>query len=500
MVGNGCIGPVNWSCAKPCVWPFIGIMSPCAAAPPARARTPATARARERASSARRRPYHTRFSLSSSRCKLGFVFSSDPAAVPGLGPGRPFPSGSRSSSGSGIAGSRLRSPLDRPSGPRSPGVSSTLGTSTIWAIAAHPPPPQKNTPGFQPPPPPAPPPPPPPTPPPPPRPDQVAFRALYKELVETNTTASVSCTLAAQRMAAHLKAAGFPDSDLTVFTAPGYPKNGGLVAVFPGKDPKAKAILLLATSTWSRPSARTGRAIPSPWSRRAATSTARGAADDKALAAIWVDTLIRYQDRGLQSEAHDQAGADLRRGRRPPLQRRLVAGAEPARADRRRAFALNEGAGGQLDDHGKRIAHTIEAGEKTPQSFKLEVTNPGGHSSLPVPDNAIYQLADAIEKIRAYEFPVHFNDTNRAYFEQMARGCARRGGPGHGGAGRQPQGRPRRRDPVEGPWPAHHAAHHLRGHHAVGRPRRERAAPARHRQHQLPHLPGRQPRGACAPS
>jgi acetylornithine deacetylase/succinyl-diaminopimelate desuccinylase-like protein len=70
------------------------------------------------------------------------------------------------------------------------------------------------------------------------RPDRVAFRALYKELVETNTTASAgSCTLAAEKMAAHLKAAGFPDKDLTIFTAPGYPKNGGLVAVYPGKDP-----------------------------------------------------------------------------------------------------------------------------------------------------------------------------------------------------------------------------------------------------------------------
>src|SRR5271168_3040673 len=72
------------------------------------------------------------------------------------------------------------------------------------------------------------------------------FRDLYKELVETNTTLSAgSCTLAAERMAAHLKAAGFPDSDLHLFTAPGHPKEGGLVAVLPGTDPKAKAILLL---------------------------------------------------------------------------------------------------------------------------------------------------------------------------------------------------------------------------------------------------------------
>src|SRR6202012_1103803 len=65
---------------------------------------------------------------------------------------------------------------------------------------------------------------------------QPAFRALYKELVETNTPASVgSCTLAAERMAARLKAAGFPDTDLTIFSVPEYPKNGGLVAVLPGK-------------------------------------------------------------------------------------------------------------------------------------------------------------------------------------------------------------------------------------------------------------------------
>src|SRR5262245_31631364 len=73
------------------------------------------------------------------------------------------------------------------------------------------------------------------------------FRELYKELVETNTTlSSGSCTLAAERMAARLKAAGFPDSDLHPFAAPDHPKEGGLVAIYPGRDKKAKAILLLA--------------------------------------------------------------------------------------------------------------------------------------------------------------------------------------------------------------------------------------------------------------
>src|SRR6187402_3371297 len=79
------------------------------------------------------------------------------------------------------------------------------------------------------------------------RPDQQKFRALYKELVETNTTlSSGSCTLAAQKMAAHLKQAGYPDADLHPFSVKEHPKDGGLVAILHGGDPAAKAVLLLA--------------------------------------------------------------------------------------------------------------------------------------------------------------------------------------------------------------------------------------------------------------
>src|SRR5580765_7802351 len=79
------------------------------------------------------------------------------------------------------------------------------------------------------------------------RPDQVKFREVYREMVETNTTlSSGSCTLAAERMAARLKAAGYSDADLHPFAAPDHPKEGGLVAVLPGSDLNAKAILLLA--------------------------------------------------------------------------------------------------------------------------------------------------------------------------------------------------------------------------------------------------------------
>ena len=252
-------------------------------------------------------------------------------------------------------------------------------------------------------------------------PTQPAFRALYKELVETNTTASAgSCTLAAERMAARLKAAGFPDSDLTVFTAPNLPKDGGLVAVYPGKDPKAKAILLLAHLD-------VVEAKREDWTRDPFTLVeedgffhARGAMDDKAQAAIWVDSLIRFRTEGFHPRrtikmaltCGEEGGGRLNGATWLVQNKRDLIDAE---------FALNEGAGGQLDDHGKRVAHTIEAGEKTSQSFTLEVTNPGGHSSRPVPDNAIYRLADALEKIRGYEFPVMLNDANRGYLTQMSK-------------------------------------------------------------------------------
>src|SRR3954463_3586002 len=133
------------------------------------------------------------------------------------------------------------------------------------------------------------------------RPDQLRFRALYKELVETNTTLSAGdCTLAAQRMGARLEGGGHPDSDLHIFTAPGHPKEGGLVAVYPGRDAKAKAVLMLAhldvveakREDWTRD--------PFTLVEENGNFYARGVADDKAMAAIWVDTMIRYKQEGFK--------------------------------------------------------------------------------------------------------------------------------------------------------------------------------------------------------
>jgi len=253
------------------------------------------------------------------------------------------------------------------------------------------------------------------------------FRELYKELVETNTTLSAgSCTLAAERMAARLKAAGFPDSDLHPFAAPDHPKEGGLVAVYPGRDPKLKAILLLAhidvveakRDDWTRD--------PFTLVEENGSFYARGASDDKAEAAIWVDTLIRYRAEKYQP--------------RRTLKLALTCGEETAGAfngaewlthNRRElidaAFALNEGAHAELDAEGRQVSLDVEAGEKFPQNYRFEVTNPGGHSSRPVKDNAIYRLAAALTRVSAYDFPAQFTDANRGYFTGMAKIQAAKG-------------------------------------------------------------------------
>src|SRR5580704_1353445 len=126
---------------------------------------------------------------------------------------------------------------------------------------------------------------------------EAQFRDLYKELVETNTSLSAgSCTLAAERMGARLKAAGFSDNDLHPFAAPDHPKEGGLVIVYAGRNPKLKAILLLAhldvveakREDWTRD--------PFTLVEENGNFYARGALDDKAQAAMWVDTLLRFHE------------------------------------------------------------------------------------------------------------------------------------------------------------------------------------------------------------
>lgn len=254
------------------------------------------------------------------------------------------------------------------------------------------------------------------------RPDQQRFFALYKELVETNTTlSSGSCTQAAAQIGARLKAAGFADKDITYFSAPDHPREGGVVAVLPGSDATKKPMLLLAhldvveakREDWTRD--------PFKLIEENGFYYARGTVDDKAQASIWADTMIRLK----------QAGTPPKR----TIKLALTCGEETNEAwngaqwlaQNKRdlidaEFVLNEGGGGRYTAEGKREVAAMQVGEKASQNFTLVVTNPGGHSSAPVPDNAIYQLADALKAIQGYEFPVKFTPTTRAFFTALSVG------------------------------------------------------------------------------
>jgi len=248
------------------------------------------------------------------------------------------------------------------------------------------------------------------------RPDQKAFFEVYKELVETNTTlSSGSCTQAAAQIGARLKAAGYADADLTYFSVPDHAKEGGLVAILKGSNPRAKPMLLLAhidvveakREDWTRD--------PFKLVEDGGYYYARGSTDDKAQAAIWSDAMIRFKTSGYRPKRTIKLaltcgeettfafnGAEWLAKNKPEL---IAA-----------EFALNEGGGGLLTEEGERKTLFLQVGEKAAQNFTLLATNPGGHSSQPTPDNAIYQLSDALKAVQGYEFPIRFTDTTRAFF------------------------------------------------------------------------------------
>ncbi|GGJ53447.1 peptidase M20 [Sphingopyxis bauzanensis] len=251
-----------------------------------------------------------------------------------------------------------------------------------------------------------------------PRPDQLAFREIYKELVETNTTlSSGSCTLAAERMATRLRAAGIPDSQLNLFAIPEKPKEGGLVAVYPGTSKTAKPILLIAHIDVVEAKREDWERDPFVMVEENGYFYGRGTADIKSQAAVWVDTLIRFQQQGYKPKRTVKMALTCGEETNGAFN-----GIEWLAANKRdlidAEFALNEGGGGDSDGKGKVIGQSVQVGEKTFANFRLETRNSGGHSSAPVPDNAIYQLARAVTKIEDYRFPLEMTATTRRYFAE----------------------------------------------------------------------------------
>jgi acetylornithine deacetylase/succinyl-diaminopimelate desuccinylase-like protein len=254
-------------------------------------------------------------------------------------------------------------------------------------------------------------------------PHQRAAREIYSELISINTVDSVgSVTRAAEAMAARFRAAGFPDGDVKVLIPPGKPTKGNLVVRYHGRPGGAKPILLLAHLD-------VVAALRADWPRDPFTLheengyfLGRGSSDDKAMASIFVANLLRMKAQGVQPSRDiilaltaDEEGGDANGAEWLVKEHRDLVDA---------AYAINEGGGGTLTGSGmevKPLFHSVQAAEKVYQDFTLTATNPGGHSSVPRPDNAIYQLADALARLPKFAFPVALNPTTRAFFEQTAK-------------------------------------------------------------------------------
>ena len=254
-----------------------------------------------------------------------------------------------------------------------------------------------------------------------PTPAQAQLREIYRELVEINTTDSAgSCTAAAEAMAARLKAGGLPAQEVQIIVPPAGPKKGNLVARYRGTGAK-KPVMLLGHLDVVEAKREDWERDPFKLVEENGYFYARGASDDKAMVAVFVANLIRYRREGYRPERDLILVASCDEEIIPSNFSGIVYLLKNHRDLIDAEFALNEGGNALLDKNGDYLRMSIQAGEKVFQTYQLEVTNPGGHSSLPVKDNAIYHLAGGLARLGAHDFPFKLSDTTRAYFERMSR-------------------------------------------------------------------------------
>jgi acetylornithine deacetylase/succinyl-diaminopimelate desuccinylase-like protein len=253
-----------------------------------------------------------------------------------------------------------------------------------------------------------------------PTPAQRELREIYKELVEINTTDSAgSCTEAAHALAARLVAAGLPAQDVQVIVPPEGPKKGNLVARYRGTGAK-KPVMLLGHLDVVEAKREDWQGDPFRLVEENGYLYARGAADDKAMVAVFTANLIRYRKESYRPERDLIQVATCDEEIIPSKFSGIVYLLKNHRNLIDAEFALNEGGAGLLDRNGKYLRMSVQAGEKVFQTYRLEVTNPGGHSALPVKDNAITHLAGGLARLGAYDFPFKLSATTRAYFERMS--------------------------------------------------------------------------------
>src|SRR6201985_1029730 len=248
-------------------------------------------------------------------------------------------------------------------------------------------------------------------------PDQQRAHDIYKELVEIDTTTATGDTkAAADAMAARLKAAGFPDADVHVFSPA--PRKGDFVARLHGSG--ARKPILLVAHLDVVPAAREDWSVdPFKLIEKDGYYYARGSSDDKYMAASFVTNLIRYKKEGYKPDRDIimalETDEEILDRDALAIQWLLKNHRDLVDAE----FALNEGGGVGLKD-GKAIRNTVQTSEKVSLSYRLDVKNKGGHSALPVKDNAIYRLAAGLTRLSEFGFPVRLNEVTREFYRRMA--------------------------------------------------------------------------------
>ena len=249
---------------------------------------------------------------------------------------------------------------------------------------------------------------------------ETAFRAMFREMVETDTSSATGdCTILVNKIATRMTAAGFPAGQLHVFVPEGAPKAGNLVAVLPGTDRQAKAVLMLGhidvvnarREDWTRD--------PFVMIEEGGEFYGRGVSDMKAQDAIWADSMVRYHAEGYRPKRTIKMA--LTCGEEPGD---FVNGAGWLAKNQRElidaGLSLSEGGGGDLDAKGNKLAITVMAAEKTSANFTFEITGPGGHSSKPRPNNVITALGKALGNLDGLKFPTEVNGFTRAYLTALA--------------------------------------------------------------------------------
>ena len=240
---------------------------------------------------------------------------------------------------------------------------------------------------------------------------------VYKELVEINTvTATGDTARAAEAMAARLRASGFSESDVQVFTPA--PRKGNLVARLRGTGAR-KPILLLAHLDVVEARREDWSVDPFKLIEKDGYFYGRGTADDKFMAAAFVANLIRYKQEGYKPDRDIVLALETDE----EILDRDALGIQWLLQNHRdlidAEFALNEGGSVGLKN-GKPIRNSVQTSEKVSLSYQLEVKNRGGHSALPNRENAIYRLAEGLARLSKFNFQFELNETTRAYFERTA--------------------------------------------------------------------------------